>query len=165
MMRILAVPAPQQTSETKEKRTKKFQTQVFILRRPWSKNIVRKRNEAKKLKRNEAKKLVLCFRLSMRKQSEMGPVSLHFASRRKHFLCETGAPYFTPIENNTPPPSKGRLHNWSGLQESTSFQKPGYSVVIGGCFPQATILRVSERERDQLSAKGMYECHHRDKYL
>jgi hypothetical protein len=54
-----------------------------------------KRNEAKKLKRNEAKKLVPCFRLSMRKQSETDPVSLHFASKRKNILCETGDP--TPI--------------------------------------------------------------------
>jgi hypothetical protein len=52
-----------------------------------------KQNEAKKLKRNEAKKLVLCFRLSMQKQSETDPVSLNFASKRKNILCETGAPY------------------------------------------------------------------------
>jgi hypothetical protein len=43
-------------------------------------------------KRKEAKKLVLCFRLSMRKQSETDPVSLHFASKRKKILSETGAP-------------------------------------------------------------------------
>jgi hypothetical protein len=43
--------------------------------------------------RNEAKKLVLCFRLSMRYQSETDPVSLNFASKRKNVLCETGAPY------------------------------------------------------------------------
>jgi hypothetical protein len=55
-----------------------------------------KRNEAKKLKRNEAKKLVLCFRLSMRKQCETYPVSLRFASKRKIFLCKTGAPYPRP---------------------------------------------------------------------
>jgi hypothetical protein len=29
----------------------------------------------------------------MRKQSETDPVSLHFASKRKNILCETGAPY------------------------------------------------------------------------
>jgi hypothetical protein len=44
-----------------------------------------KRNKAKQseTKRNKAKKLVLCFRLSMRKQSETDPVSLRFASKRK----------------------------------------------------------------------------------
>jgi hypothetical protein len=34
------------------------------------------------MKRKEAKKLVLYFRLSMRKQSETNPFSLHFASFR-----------------------------------------------------------------------------------
>jgi hypothetical protein len=29
----------------------------------------------------------------MRKQCETDPVSFHFASKRKNFLCETGAPY------------------------------------------------------------------------
>jgi hypothetical protein len=68
-----------------------------------------KRNEAKKMfisfrfeakrkirsetKRKQAKKLVLYFRLSKRKQSETDPVSLCFASKRKKFLSETGAPY------------------------------------------------------------------------
>jgi hypothetical protein len=42
-----------------------------------AKILLGKRNEAKKLKQNEAKKLVLCFRLSMRKQRETDPVSLH----------------------------------------------------------------------------------------
>jgi hypothetical protein len=51
-----------------------------------------KRNEAKNLKRNEAKKLVFHFRLSMRKLSETDPISLLFASKRKKYLSETGAP-------------------------------------------------------------------------
>jgi hypothetical protein len=51
-----------------------------------------KRKNWSETKRNEAKKLVLCFRLSMRKQSETDPVSLNFALKQKHILCETGAP-------------------------------------------------------------------------
>jgi hypothetical protein len=50
------------------------------------------RNEEKNLKRNEAKKLVFRFRLSKRKISETDPISLLFASKRKKYLSETGAP-------------------------------------------------------------------------
>jgi hypothetical protein len=43
-----------------------------------------KRNEAKKLKRNEAEKLIICFRLSMQKQSETDPVLLRFDFEAKN---------------------------------------------------------------------------------
>jgi hypothetical protein len=51
-----------------------------------------KRKIRSETKRKQAKKLVLDFRLSKRKQSETDPVSLRFASKRKKFLSETGAP-------------------------------------------------------------------------
>jgi hypothetical protein len=40
---------------------------------------------------NEAEKLVLCFRLSMQKQSETDAILLRFALKRKNVLSETGA--------------------------------------------------------------------------
>jgi hypothetical protein len=78
-----------EVKQSKKRRETKFSYWSAIE----AKILLGKRNEAKKLKRNEAKKLVLCFRLSMRKQSETDPVSLNFASKRKNILCETGAPY------------------------------------------------------------------------
>jgi hypothetical protein len=34
----------------------------------------------------------------MRKQNETDPVSVHFASKRKNILCETGAPFTKKID-------------------------------------------------------------------
>jgi hypothetical protein len=56
-----------------------------------------KRKIRSETKRKQAKKLVLDFRLNKRKQSETDHVSLRFASKRKNFLSETGAPYSGPI--------------------------------------------------------------------
>jgi hypothetical protein len=49
------------------------------------------------MKRKEAKKMVFRFRLSMRKLSETDPISLLFASKRKKYLSETGAPYMSTL--------------------------------------------------------------------
>jgi hypothetical protein len=52
--------------------------------------------EAKRSEKIEAKlseKIGPLFSLEHSKQSKTDPVSLHFASKRKNILCETGAPY------------------------------------------------------------------------
>jgi hypothetical protein len=69
-----------------------FATRKINTEKSKNKNLNENFHLESETKRNEAKKLVLCFRLSMRKQSETDPVSLNFASKRKNILCETGAP-------------------------------------------------------------------------
>jgi hypothetical protein len=63
-----------------------------------SEHISEKAKRSENLKRNEVKKVVLCFPLSMRKQSETDLVSVRFASKQKNCnkLRETGAPYCSP---------------------------------------------------------------------
>jgi hypothetical protein len=84
------------TARNKVKRKFLKQNKVnFFFFRFKAKNL--KRKIRSKTKQKQAKKLVLDFRLSKQKQSETNPVSLRFASKRKNFLSETGAPYLLEL--------------------------------------------------------------------
>jgi hypothetical protein len=65
-------------NKAKRKFVKRKKAKIFFL-------FASKRKIRSETKRKEAKKMVLDFRLSKRKQSETGPVSLRFALKRKVF--------------------------------------------------------------------------------